>query len=47
MELTELNVVELQARQAEEERAAAAEEERRTAVLERLKKFTEVSDDEV
>ena len=32
---------------AEEERAKAAEEERRTAVLERLKKFTEVSDDEV
>jgi len=34
-------------KQAEEERAAAAEEERRTAVLERLKKFTEVSDNEV
>jgi HK97 family phage prohead protease len=31
----------------EEERAAQAEQERRTAVLERLKKFTEVSDDEV
>ena len=30
-----------------EERDAQAEEERRTAVLERLKKFTEVSDDEV
>ena len=34
-------------KQLAEERARAAEEERRTAVLERLKKFTEVSDDEV
>jgi len=34
-------------RQAEEDRAAQAEAERRTAVLERLKKLTEVSDDEV
>ena len=30
-----------------EERAATAEAERRTALLERLKKITEVSDDEV
>ena len=33
--------------QLAEERAQKAEAERRTAVLERLKKFTEVSDDEV
>ena len=33
--------------QLAEERAKEAEAERRTAVLERLKKFTEVSDDEV
>jgi len=34
-------------KQLAEERAREAEAERRTAVLERLKKFTEVSDDEV
>ena len=34
-------------KQAEEDRAAKAEQERRTALLERLKKLTEVSDDEV
>ena len=34
-------------KQLEEERAAQAEQERRTALLERLKKLTEVSDDEV
>ena len=34
-------------KQAAEERAAQAEQERRTALLERLKKLTEVSDDEV
>ena len=34
-------------KQLEEERAREAEAERRRAVLERLKKFTEVSDDEV
>jgi hypothetical protein len=31
----------------EEERAAQAEAERRTALIERLNKITEVSDDEV
>ena len=34
-------------KQAEEDRAARAEQERRTALLERLNKITEVSDDEV
>jgi len=34
-------------KQLAEERAAQAEQERRTALLERLKKLTEVSDDEV
>ena len=34
-------------KQLEEDRAAQAETERRTALLERLKKLTEVSDDEV
>ena len=34
-------------KQLEEDRAAQAETERRTALLERLNKLTEVSDDEV